>query len=283
MHRTANLIAFMAMVVCLVSGCQTNSLYFATDTSVGLMDIAGDSKVPDKVSIGFKRSELLLIPPQDITDTSNNKLQPVLGTLNADLTWFKGSNIKEVYATGDAANCAAYGLALRSLSPTDSTDSDFTNAKASLLELGFLGDKPADGTGVLDPLCPSIPNTDQSESDAWVVGKDNSLIFEARTAFSIAKLSYGETESANMSLLSYKRRVGSIIPLFDKNSTVRSVYSDFCFNSMKNGTEDKGTIIKQGYATGLAAIMVARLISDPSTTNDQLTTSVPTKAECSYD
>jgi hypothetical protein len=230
----------------IISGCQTSSLYFATDTSAGLMDVSGNSKVPDKLSFGFKRNEILIIPEEGIGE-SNNDLQPVLSILDSDFTWFSGSRIEEAFATGAASTCAAYHSALASLGDADEGATEYLEG------LGFTEANS----------CPVSNVKQENENTRWTVRKNNSLVFEAKTAFSVAKFSYGETEAPNVSLLNYKRRVASIIPLFDKDSQVRSVYSDFCFNSMK-GADDEGhgTLVKQAYATGLAAIMVAKTAVD---------------------
>ena len=86
--------------VIVLSGCSKN-LYFGTSTSVG-MDVSGTTKIPSKVSFSFNRAEVAIIPTN-----SDGNTHPVFASLDSEWTWFNGFMIKQIFATGKAADIAS--------------------------------------------------------------------------------------------------------------------------------------------------------------------------------
>lgn len=81
----------------------TNSVLFATRTSVGL-NVSGDiAKVPDHVNVGFRRREIAYV------GKSVPKSASVLGKLDSQTNWNGGIAIRETFATGKAAEAVAAG------------------------------------------------------------------------------------------------------------------------------------------------------------------------------
>lgn len=73
-------------------------------TSIGL-DVSGDiSNVPDHVSAGYRRREIVFERPKSEAGGSS------LGTLDATTTWNRGYAIRQTSATGKAAEIAANDL-----------------------------------------------------------------------------------------------------------------------------------------------------------------------------
>ncbi len=95
--RAAGISSGLAITSC------SNSILFATHTSVGL-DVSGDiAKVPDHVNLGFRRREIAYVGKQVPKSAS------VLGKLDSQTNWNGGLAIRETFATGPAAIAVASG------------------------------------------------------------------------------------------------------------------------------------------------------------------------------
>ncbi len=87
-----------------LTSCSSDIL-FATHTSTGL-DISGDiAKIPDHISLGFRRRELAYVGKEVPKSAS------VLGKLDSQTNWNGGLAIRETFATGPAAASIAKGEA----------------------------------------------------------------------------------------------------------------------------------------------------------------------------
>ncbi len=82
-----------------LAGC-AKPVVFSTQTSIGL-DVSGTAQYPNKVSFSYNRQEAALVPRQ-----SNGEAHSVFGGLDSDISFWKGSVIKQTFATGEAAKIA---------------------------------------------------------------------------------------------------------------------------------------------------------------------------------
>jgi hypothetical protein len=99
----AHLLLLLGSLTGLALTSCTNSILFATHTSTGL-DVSGDiAKVPDHVSLGFRRREIAYVGKQVPKSAS------VLGKLDSQTNWNGGLAIRETFATGPAAATIASG------------------------------------------------------------------------------------------------------------------------------------------------------------------------------
>ena len=86
----------------LLCGC-AKPVVFSTHTSIGL-DVSGTAQYPNKVSFSYNRQEAALVPRQ-----KNGAAHSVFGGLDSDISFWKGSVIKQTFATGEAAKIATGG------------------------------------------------------------------------------------------------------------------------------------------------------------------------------
>lgn len=93
------IIPLFATALCLTMGCQSRVI-FTTQTSLGL-DVSGTAQVPNKVSFSYNRFEGSIVPRK-----TNGEAHSVYGGLDADMSFFDGSTIKQTFATGKAAMLA---------------------------------------------------------------------------------------------------------------------------------------------------------------------------------
>ena len=111
---------YILLISVLLSGCSSNSLYFGTSTTIGL-NVSGTETVPSKVAIAFEREEIAIVP-----NKADSQAHSVFGALDANLTWFNGQVIKQIFATGEAAIYSAEAAAKKPDNsngmPTDLTD-----------------------------------------------------------------------------------------------------------------------------------------------------------------
>ena len=90
------------LALLLLSGC-AKPVVFSTHTSIGL-DVSGTAQYPNKVSFSYNRQEAALVPRQ-----TNGEAHSVFGGLDSDISFWKGSIIKQTFATGEAAKIATGG------------------------------------------------------------------------------------------------------------------------------------------------------------------------------
>jgi hypothetical protein len=101
----------------LVCGC-AKPVVFTTHTSIGL-DVSGTAQFPNKVSFSYNRQEAALVPRQ-----TNGEAHSVFGGLDSDISFWRGSVIKQTFATGEAAKIATGGGTGRANTSTNpATDS----------------------------------------------------------------------------------------------------------------------------------------------------------------
>jgi hypothetical protein len=103
-------IAKSALLLVLLIGLQTGCrqrLVFATHTSLGL-DVSGTAQYPNKVSLSHNRYEAAIVPRK-----ADGEAHSVFGGLDSDISFWKGSIIKQTFATGEAANLATGGQEAR--------------------------------------------------------------------------------------------------------------------------------------------------------------------------
>lgn len=91
-----------ALAMLLLGGC-AKPVVFSTHTSIGL-DVSGTAQYPNKVSFSYNRQEAALVPRQ-----TNGAAHSVFGGLDSDISFWKGSVIKQTFATGEAAKIATGG------------------------------------------------------------------------------------------------------------------------------------------------------------------------------
>lgn len=94
---TFGLSILLGAAALITSGCSNKKLIFATHSSIGL-DVSGTAEVPNKVSLSYHRQELALVPGK--TDETAHS---VFGGMDSDINFWRGSIIKQTFATGDAA------------------------------------------------------------------------------------------------------------------------------------------------------------------------------------
>ncbi len=123
---------FLSFASVLIFPSCSSDILFATHTSTGL-DISGDiAKVPDHVSLGFRRREIAYVGKQVPKSAS------VLGKLDSQTTWNGGLAIRETFATGHAAAAIAKGEAPpKETAPRNNEISDHPLVFASRTRVGF--------------------------------------------------------------------------------------------------------------------------------------------------
>jgi len=98
------LLTLAASVACLMAtGCTSRHLVFTTYTRVGInMTAAGE--VPTNLGLGYKRFEGLIIPVDPSkADPAKPNLPSVRASLKFHNRWFKGLDLEQDFATGEAA------------------------------------------------------------------------------------------------------------------------------------------------------------------------------------
>lgn len=113
--KSLHLITLIGALPCLVS-CQTNGLYFATGTQVGV-ELGVVSPNEQAVTVGYKRAEGVTMPTRRIDGTLIPKAYPVLSIFDLksggfNLTKLGSLKVKQVFATGKAANQTNAGKAV---------------------------------------------------------------------------------------------------------------------------------------------------------------------------
>jgi len=83
----------------LLCGC-AKPVVFSTHTSIGL-DVSGTAQYPNKVSFSYNRQEAALVPRR-----KDGLAHSVYGGMDSDISFWKGSVIKQTFATGEAAKIA---------------------------------------------------------------------------------------------------------------------------------------------------------------------------------
>jgi hypothetical protein len=96
-HLILSLTAVVAAAV--LPGCK-RPVVFGTHTSIGL-DVSGTANYPNHVSFSYDREEVALVPRK-----SDGEAHSVFGGLDSDISFWKGSVIKQTFATGEAAKIA---------------------------------------------------------------------------------------------------------------------------------------------------------------------------------
>lgn len=86
----------------LLCGC-AKPVVFATHSSIGL-DVSGTAQYPNKVSLSYNREEAALVPRK-----TDGQAHSVYGGLDSDISFWRGSVIKQTFATGEAAKIATGG------------------------------------------------------------------------------------------------------------------------------------------------------------------------------
>lgn len=86
-------------LLAVLTGC-SNRVLFTTQTSLGL-DVSGTAQVPNKVSLSYNRYEAAIVPRKSDGDSHS-----IFGGMDADIGFFRGSTIKQTFATGEAAKLA---------------------------------------------------------------------------------------------------------------------------------------------------------------------------------
>ena len=84
----------------LATGC-AHRVVFATKTNLGL-DVSGTAQMPDKVSFTYGRYEGASVPR-----SVSGEPYSVYGKIDADVRFFGGHTIQQLFTTGEAANLAA--------------------------------------------------------------------------------------------------------------------------------------------------------------------------------
>lgn len=173
-----------------LSSCSSD-IIFATHTSTGL-DVSGDiAKIPDHVSLGFRRRELAYVG-KDVPKSAS-----VLGKLDSQTTWNGGLAIRETFATGPVAASIAAGK-----KPTPAN------------EAAALGE-------TTDPTQSQIPPS---------IITNHPLVFSSRTRFGFGFSIGGSDDDAVPSLhAGYTRRIAThmhVDPTTTTNGQIPSVLAD---------------------------------------------------------
>lgn len=101
-RSTACTLLLVVTATSAVCSC-SRSILFATHTNAGLAVTGDIAKVPDHVTLGYRRRELAYVG-KDVPKTSS-----VIGHLDSQTTWNGGAAIVESFATGSAAERIASG------------------------------------------------------------------------------------------------------------------------------------------------------------------------------
>jgi hypothetical protein len=100
--KTLLILGAAAGIGLMLTGCK-NRLVFVTHTSYGL-DVSGTAELPNKVSFSYNRQETAIVPRK-----TNGEAHSVFGGVDSDIHWWRGSVLKQTFATGEAAKLATSG------------------------------------------------------------------------------------------------------------------------------------------------------------------------------
>lgn len=221
-------------------GCKSR-LLFGTQSSIGL-DISGMSQIPNKVSLSYSRHEFAYVPRK--ADGSSHS---VYGGLDSDMKFSIPPQyiIKQTFATGDAAANAASNIA--------NDEDELSSAEES--GAGESANRDAEKKG-----------DDKGKGSKNSFGSDHPLSFYTGTKFGI-HLSLGEGQMAANALIGYRRTEATVIPIPDDSQEVRPIYADIEINNTTRSLSNRidqpsgstlgGVRIKQGFATGNAAVILS--------------------------
>ncbi len=174
----------------LFSSCSSD-IIFATHTSTGL-DVSGDiAKVPDHISLGFRRRELVYVGKEVPKSAS------VLGKLDSQTNWNGGIAIRETFATGPVAASIAAGEIPRPENEAAVTDETTDSSQSPV-------------------VLPTIIN--------------HPVVFASRSRFGFGFSIGGSDDDAIPTLqVGYSRRVAThmhVDPATTKNGQIPSVLAD---------------------------------------------------------
>lgn len=197
-------------LIFVILGCTNKNLYFGTHTQIGL-DVSGTATVPNDVAFAFGRTEVVIEPKK-----SDSIPHSVYGGLDSDITWFSGQMIRQLFATG----CAAQYIGNLSdiHNPAGNNDNNGSNDEP----------KPKNEFQCKDKVDPAdrvynYPNTNSSPNSS-------SLILIVKSKFGL-DINFGQENVTPELVLGYKRSELTIIPIDNPHREVASVYADISINS----------------------------------------------------
>lgn len=213
--------------VLVLTGCTTtNEVLFVTKTSVG---IDFDAK-PATASIGYDRTEGYIAPRYD-----NGEIPPVVASIKSDVAIFS-PNIRQVYATGDAAVIAVSAYPKKALE--------------------YLDPFPGQGT-------PPLPVKDHTPEKK--LRGDKKLMFFGTSTTTGLKVGFSTAVPDSFSF-GYKRKEYSFIPVgtvgegdneYDVYPSVLASIDTRANVSTKGVIDKTGLSSSQFFATGRAARKLA--------------------------
>lgn len=213
--------------VLVLTGCTTtNEVLFVTKTSVG---IDFDAK-PATASIGYDRTEGYIAPRYD-----NGEIPPVVASIKSDVAIFS-PNIRQVYATGDAAVIAVSAYPKKALE--------------------YLDPFPGQGT-------PPLPVEDHTPEKK--LRGDKKLMFFGTSTTTGLKVGFSTAVPDSFSF-GYKRKEYSFIPVgtvvegdneYDVYPSVLASIDTRANVSTKGVIDQTGLSSSQFFATGRAARKLA--------------------------
>jgi len=193
-----------------LSGCSTTEdvLYFGTGTSLGL-DISGTVGAPDKVSLAYRRDEIAIIPPG-----CDGVAYPVLGTMDYDINFGAGLQLRQHFATGYAAELAAG--APETFTIADNETSRLSDSNKKECKDTAKADKPSEKPRM------------------------KTMVFATDTIYGL-DLNAGQGATAPNLTVGHRRLESAIVPIESRSHQVRSVFADISINSYNTQSKKKTT------------------------------------------
>ncbi|MGJ8698066.1 MAG: hypothetical protein ACSHYF_17235 [Verrucomicrobiaceae bacterium] len=238
MNRTSSALSLiLSFSVITLTSCSKDTI-LSTSTSVGLTADGDIQAVPDHLSAGFRRRELIYSGKNANHDGS------VLAAIDSTTTWNRGSAIEQTSATGYAADIVANkNIAPYSQSPTEPAGTS--------QPLTFVSDTVFGLKAILIP-------ENQGESNSVILGYKRKAVTRVRP------------DSTGRLASTYSNTSIHAAPAFGgtTNTVSNPLSTDHQLSQVKGADESEvnagGVRIRQSFAIGKAA---EKLLIKPKTTN----------------
>ncbi|PHS39584.1 MAG: hypothetical protein COB07_05910 [Sulfurovum sp.] len=174
------------------------------------------------LALGYKRYEFVRMPKTD------GKKYSIIGTVDNNISFWNGSKISQKFATGQAAVRAAEAH----MSPIKKEENERKLAsKAKKL------------------------------STSNKTKKSEVLFLSTSTVFGM-DIELGADNVEQKVMLGFKRNEITHFPVNEEQDELNSVYTDILIDNRADNLSDGNTIIKQSFATGIAAEILANKHAD---------------------
>jgi hypothetical protein len=229
MPRSRSIVSIAGLALSL-AGCATQDVVFVTKTSVGI-DLDSQS-----ASVAYDRTEGYLAPRY-----ANRQAEPVFASVATDGKLL-GRNVKQVYATGQAARIVSGASQPQQPAPAP--------AQPATQQAIFRNASLETATGAQ-----RRPREAPAAADALAAAK-KTMFFGTGSVIGF-KLGFGASSAVDTFTFGFKRKEVSIIPHDEQDGELPSVMASLDTSTEAAAGSDSKFTVKQFFATGTAAESLA--------------------------